>query len=196
LPGVKVHDSTVTGRHHTTRTGSIPVTTPARTLCDLTWGNPSWRIERAVDDALRRKLMTLEQLKKVYLDLKTKGRRRSRIMRAILEARLPGFDPGGSAPEIRVLRWIIEAGLPPPRQQYRVRVNGRTYKPDLAYPELKIAIEYDGWDAHSPRTSFDEDRERDMDLEDDDWRVLHFTSKSSRRSVVERVRRAITQRSK
>jgi very-short-patch-repair endonuclease len=81
-------------------------------------------------------------------------------------------------------------------QQRRVRVGPRTYKPDLAYPDLKIAIEYDGWDSHRGRTSFDDDRERDMDLEDDDWRVLHFTSKSSRRSVVARVRTAIRQRSK
>jgi hypothetical protein len=196
LPGVRVHDTTVKGRAHAMRIGGIPVTTPARTLCDVTWGAPPWVVERAVDDALRRKLVTLEQLKKVFLELATKGRRRSRIMRAILEARLPGFDPGGSDPEIKILQWIVASGLPRPRQQYRVRIHGKTYKPDLAYPDLKIAIEYDGWDVHSPRTSFDGDRERDMDLEDEDWRVLHFTSKSSRRSVVDRVRKAIIQRSK
>jgi hypothetical protein len=35
-----------------------------------------------------------------------------------------------------------------------------------------------------------------MDLEDEDWRILHFTAKSTRRAVVERVRTAIRKRSK
>ncbi|MEX0663399.1 MAG: hypothetical protein WD598_01360 [Acidimicrobiia bacterium] len=196
LPGVVVHDTVVRGRLHTMRSGCIPVTTPARTLCDLTACCPPWVVERALDDALRRRLTTLQQLHRVFLDLKTKGRRRSTVMRAILEARTPGFDAGGSDQELKIVQWIVEAGLPPPRQQHRVRVGNRTYKPDLAYPELKIAIEYDGWDAHRMRTSFDADRDRDMDLEDEDWRVLHFTAKSSRRAVVERVRNALAQRSK
>jgi hypothetical protein len=196
LPGVKVHDTTVRGRAHFTRIGAIPVTTVARTLCDLTWGTPPWVVEKAVDDALRRKLLTLDQLTKVFLDLAHKGRRRSRVMRAILEARIPGFDPGDSDPELKILRWLVDAGLPRPRQQLRIRVRGKKFRPDLAYPELKIAIEYDGWDAHRQRSSFDGDRERDMDLEDEGWRVLHFTSTMTRRSVVTRVRNAIAQRSK
>jgi very-short-patch-repair endonuclease len=196
LPGVIVHDTVVRGRAHTMRHTGIPVTTPARTLCDLTACCLPWIVERAVDDALRRKLTTLTQLEKVFLDLANKGRRRSTVMRGILEARLPGFDPGGSEQEVKLVRWLVEAGLPRPKQQHRVRVGRRTYKLDLAYPSYKIAIEYDGWDTHSTRTSFDTDPVRDMDLEDEDWRVLHFTAKSSRRAVVERVRTAVHQRSK
>ncbi len=177
------------------RTGRIPVTTPARTLCDLTWGTPPWTIERAVDDALRRKLVTLKQLERVFLDLANKGRRRSTVMRGILEARLPGFDPGDSDPEPKLVRWLVEAGLPRPKQQHRVRVGNRTYKLDLSYPSHKIAIEYDSWEFHGTRTAFDADPVRDMDLEDEDWRVLHFTSKSSRRAVVDRVRNALRKRS-
>jgi very-short-patch-repair endonuclease len=178
------------------RHAGIPVTTPARTLCDLTACCLPWIVERAVDDALRRKLTTLGQLEKVFLDLANKGRRRSTVMRGILEARLPGFDPGDSDPEAELVRWLVEAGLPRPKQQHRVRVANRTYKLDLAYPSHKIAIEYDGWDVHRMRTAFDADPVRDMDLEDEEWRVLHFTSKSSRRAVVDRVRNALHKRTK
>jgi very-short-patch-repair endonuclease len=155
-----------------------------------------WVVERAVDDALRRKLATLSQLEKVFLDLANRGRRRSTVMRGILQARLPGFDPGGSDREVELVHWIADAGLPRPKQQHRVKNGGRTYKLDLAYPAHKVAIEYDGWDVHSTRTAFDADPVRDMDLEDEGWRVLHFTSKSTRRAVVDRVRNALHPRSK
>jgi very-short-patch-repair endonuclease len=49
---------------------------------------------------------------------------------------------------------------------------------DLAYPELKLAIEADGWDAHRSRTAFDSDRARENDLVALGWRVLRFTSRS------------------
>jgi very-short-patch-repair endonuclease len=117
-------------------------------------------------------------------------------MRAILEARLPGFDPGGSDQETKLVRWLVEAGLPRPKQQYRVRVRGRTYRLDLAYPAVQLAIEYDGYDIHTMRTVFDTDPVRDMDLEDEGWRVLHFTSRSTRREVTDRVSHALRTRTK
>ena len=196
LPGVIVHDTRVQGRLHTMRSDGIPITTPARTLCDLTACAPSWTVEKAVDDALRRRLTTLRLLERVFLQLANRGRRRSTVMRAILEARLPGFDPGGSDPEAKIVRWLVSASLPRPRQQYRVRLVGRTVRLDLAYPQSKLAIEYDGFDVHTMRTVFDDDPVRDMDLEDEGWRVLHFTRSSTRQQVVDRVSRALRERTK
>ena len=191
LPGVTVHDTQVGGRLHTMRFEGLPITTPARTLCDLTACCPPWVVERAVDDALRRRLTTLTLLERVFLQIATRGRRRSTVMRAILEARLPGFDPGGSDQETKLVRWLVAAGLPRPKQQHRVRLGNRTYKLDLAYPAAKLAIEYDGYDVHTMRSVFDQDPVRDMDLEDEGWRVLHFTSRSTREDVVTRVERAL-----
>ncbi len=196
LPGVIVHDTRVWSDAHHTVHGGLPVTSPARTLCDLTACSGLGKVARALDDALRRRLTTLERLEVVFLDLATKGRRRSTFMRALLEERLPGFDPGETDAELKIYRWIVGAGLPEPVLQHRVRVRGRTYRIDLAYPDHKIGIEYDGWDAHRTRTSFDSDPERDAILEDAGWRMIHFTSKSSRAFVVEIVENALHQRSK
>jgi very-short-patch-repair endonuclease len=194
IPGVTVHDSFILDGWHTTRRRSIPVTSPARTLCDLTAVWPPWDVERAIDDALRRKLLGLARLEAVFRDLAHRGRRRSTVMRAALEARVPGFDPGESVMEAKVLRWIKSAGLPEPVQQHRVRVDGHTYRLDLAYPDLKIAIEYDGWDWHSRRASFDGDRARQNPLELMDWIVLRYTSRSTKQVVVAQVEQAIRQR--
>jgi very-short-patch-repair endonuclease len=192
IPEIKVHDTQVMGRLHVTKHMRMPVTTVARTLWDLTSCCSFRFVERAVDDALRRRLTTLANLRDVYHDLRCRGRRRSTYMRAILEDRLPGFDPGDSDPELKLVRWLVSAGLPKPVQQHRVRVRTRTYKPDLAYPELKIAIEYDGWETHRPRSVFESDRERDNALRLAEWTVLRFTSRSSRRYVVATVAKALS----
>ncbi len=122
-------------------------------------------VERAVDDALRRRLVTLRSLQRVADALDGKGRLRCTVTRGILRGRQPGFDPGGSPAELRIVRLLVRAGLPKPVQQWRVRFQGRTARADLAYPELGIVMEYDGWDYHSPRTVFDSDRPRGNDFE-------------------------------
>jgi hypothetical protein len=102
--------------------------------------------------------------------------------------------PGESPQQLKLLRWIVGAGLPEPVLEHPVRVRDKSYRIDLAYPELKIGIEYDGWDAHRTRDAFDAGPERDALLEDVGWWMIHFTSKSSKPFVVEIVGSAITQR--
>lgn len=196
LPGVRVHDTVVRGRIHVARHRGLQVTTVARTLCDLTACCHPREVERALDNSIRRDLTTLSLVARVFRDLATRGRRRSTIMRALLDDRATGPDLGDSDAEARIARWLIAARLPQPVQQHRVRIGGRTYKLDLAYPRHRIGIEFDGWATHGTRLAFDADRVRDLDLEDDGWRVLHFTSRSTREFVVERVHRALTKATK
>ena len=195
LAGVVVHDTAVRGRAHVGATHHIAVTSPARTLCDLTACWPPWDVEHALDDALRRKLTSLGRVERVFLDLANRGRRKSTVMRRLLEARLPGFDPGDSDMETKLARWIVGAGLPRPVQQHRVRVGRRTYRLDLAFPDLLIGIEYDGWDPHRLRGAFDHDRARQNPLEILGWLILRYTSASTREVVVREVTDAITARS-
>ena len=194
IAGVVVHDSQITGRRHATRRGGIPVTSPARTLCDLTACSRPWEVERALDDALRRKITTLRSVRAVYVDLAGPGRRRCTVMRALLQDRLPGFDPGGSPMELRLIAWLTDAGLPRPVQQHRIRIRGRSVRLDLAYPDLLIGIEYDGWDTHRSRQSFAADRARQNELEIRGWLVLRFTATSTRDEVVRAVGTAIAAR--
>jgi hypothetical protein len=196
INGVVVHDSEVTGRRHTARRHGIPVSSPARTLCDLTACCRPWDVERALDDALRKKITTLRSLQAVSVDLAGPGRRRCTVMRALLEARSAGFDPGGSAMELRLVDWLVATGLPRPVQQHRVRLGNRSIRLDLAYPDQLIAIEYDGWDAHRSRRSFAGDRARQNELEIRGWLVLRFTSASMRDDVVRAVSAALATRTR
>lgn len=193
LEGVRAHQSTVLGDRHITTRSRVPVTTVARTLCDLTAVAQMGEIARALDDALRRRITTLPQLQLVFDDLATKGRRRSRVMHILLAERADGIEPGESAPEQRVARWLVAAGLPRPVQQHRIELGRRAARIDLAYPKALVAIEYDGWDYHRTRTAFDRDRARANELEVLGWVVLRFTSTSSRADVVALTRAALDQ---
>lgn len=77
-----------------------------------------------------------------------------------------------------------------------MHVGGRTFRIDLAYPELRIAIELDGR-VHNEGIRFHTDRIRQNLLALDGWLVLRFTWDMARRhpaDVAARVRDAITLR--
>ncbi len=65
-----------------------------------------------------------------------------------------------------------------PRQQQVVRVGSRRFKLDLAYPDLRIGVELDGWCAHGGFTAFHGDRERDALLASAGWVVTHFSART------------------
>ena len=190
LDAVVVHQSNHWGPGHTARRGGVPTTSVARTLCDLTARVPPWRIGSLLDDADRRGIVTVRQVERVFRALATKGRRRSTVMRAVLADRLAGFEAGGSQREVDVAKALVRAGLPQPVPQHRIRRGRRTIRVDFAYPELKIALEYDGWNAHRTRGAFDDDRARDNDLEVLGWIVLRFTSRWTRAEIIATVRSA------
>ncbi len=103
-----------------------------------------------------------------------------KAMHKVLGERWPGYDPGESDLETRAVRAIARAGLPLPRQQYRMRLAGRPVRIDLAYPELKIAIEVDSWEFHGQvRSQFDCDHIRRDELVLLHWTPFTFTSAMS-----------------
>ena len=189
IPGAVVHQSSVTD--DTVEVAGVPVASVARTLCDLTAVSRPWIVERAVDECLRRRIVTLADLTKVHTALAGRGRRRCTVMREILAWRAGGLHPGDSAPEVRIVKLLRLAGLPLPIQQYELRAGGRQLRIDLAYPQARLAIEYDGWEFHSTRGAFDRDRARANDLQLLGWTVLRFTSRSTDEVIVGTVRAAL-----
>ncbi|WP_233492187.1 endonuclease domain-containing protein [Blastococcus sp. TF02A-30] len=98
-----------------------------------------------------------------------------------------------SQPESRLRVILTLAGLPPV-PQHVVRGPGGEFagRVDLAYPELRLAIEYDGaW--HAEDGQFAADRRRLNRLTAAGWTVLHVTAADLREPVtlVRRVRALI-----
>lgn len=77
-----------------------------------------------------------------------------------------------SAGESFVRRAMFEAGLPMPQPQYTVMLHGITYRLDLAYPRLKICIEYDGEEFHDSDEARLRDERRRRRLREAGWTVI------------------------
>jgi len=191
LPGIVVHQTAVWSPMHADVLHNIPVTSAARTLCDLTAVTRPWMVERAVDEGLRRNIVTLRRLAQTADALAGRGRRRCTVMREILEHRLPGYHPGESDPEKHIAEVLVRAGLPAPVHQHRVRIGSRVLRIDLSYPDHMVAIEFDSWKFHSGRRAFDDDRARGNELVLLGFTVLRFTSRSNDDTIVDTVRAAL-----
>lgn len=69
-----------------------------------------------------------------------------------------------SPAESWLLWWVVDAGYPLPEVNWSiVGMDGReVWRLDLGWPELRIAVEYDGYATHSGRQSADEERRADL----------------------------------
>lgn len=177
-PGITGHRTTIITTEDVRRRHGISVVSPARALVDCAGELGVDGLGAALDDALRRRLLTLEAMRATTARLMAPGRPHRRVTAEVLARRLPGYDPGDSDLEVEALTRIRRAGLPIPVQQHPVVVRGRRLHLDLAYPELEVAIELDGWEWHRHRTAFDRDRHRTSWLAADGWAVLVTTSET------------------
>ncbi|MFK3835318.1 endonuclease domain-containing protein [Microbacterium sp. NPDC087868] len=112
-------------------------------------------------------------------------------VRAALRAAREGVE---SPKETETRLLIARAGLPEPSVQFEVLEDGRLIaRIDLAYPDLKIAIEYEGDGHRTDRHQWRRDIQRQRDLEDRGWTVIRLTELDlqSPTSVIMRIRRAI-----
>lgn len=128
------------------------------------------------DRGLRTGTMQLVDLRRCIAGLRPAPGRHPNKVHCVLRRRLRGYEPGDSDLEMRFVRALVAAGLPEPLQQHRVQVGSRRCRIDLAYPDLRLAIEIDGWEHHRTRDAFDTDRVRANDLVVAGWHLLPFTS--------------------
>jgi very-short-patch-repair endonuclease len=164
-PGIRVHRSPLTSAD-ATRCRGVPVTRPARALVDMAAGADSLLLERAVADALRRRLVTRRELEAEL----TCGRSGSAGVRAVLDLE-KGPALTRSEAERRLLALIRAAGLPAP--EHNVRICGSEV--DMLWREHGLAVEVDGFAFHSARQAFERHRIRDARLIAAGIRVLRIT---------------------
>jgi hypothetical protein len=184
LEGVQPHRSRLITPADVTRHRRIAVTSIGRTIVDCSGRLDAAKTGKMIDEAMRRNKQALEDTRAAFARLAGGGRRRLRSIRVALAKRIPGYDPGESDLELRAIHVLTAAGLPIPVQQLRMVLNGKRRRIDLAYPDLKIAIELLGWEYHGGHESFDADHARSNELVAIDWRLLEFTSETSDADMV------------
>jgi hypothetical protein len=175
---VQLHRHRLTTAERTVRL-NIPVTSAARTLLDLCESMNDDELGSVCDEALRRRLVTLGELAEVLERHRGRGRRRLGPMRDVLADRDPAYRPGANRWEQEMDRMWERMGLPPAVRQYSIRTRGHLYIPDRAIVELKIAVDWNGYEYHGSRSRFDYDSTRRAELAAAGWYPLDFTAKSS-----------------
>jgi hypothetical protein len=141
-----------------TMLGPLPVTTPLRTCFDLARRLPLVEAVAALDSALHRGIVTLHGLRD-YIGGVSRVKAVPQARRAVDLA-----EPGAESPmETRLRMILVLGGLPRPCVQFELYdATGRLLAvPDLCYPEVKLAIEYDGAN-HRDRLVADNRRQNGM----------------------------------
>ncbi len=154
--------------------GPLRVTSPYRTIIDLAGVLSADRLEDALDDAIRRRLVSVSGMVK---RLEIRGRRGVKgagRLAALLDARI-GSRPKASSLQNAFRRGLVRAGLPTPEEEYEVfDASGRfVARVDFAYPDLKIYIEVDG-SHHETKKQRDSDRVRQNRLSAAGWTPLRY----------------------
>jgi len=170
-----VHQSRRLYDEHITTVRGLPVTTVARTLIDLAALFRRARLEVIVDDALASGNVKLAELASTFDDLAARGRKGTRLMRIILEARLPGYVAPQSRAESLMLRVLREGGLPRPVLQFPHPSPMIDSYVDGAYVSEQILIEIDSRRWHTQMARIENDKERDQAANLVDWDTYRFT---------------------
>jgi very-short-patch-repair endonuclease len=153
----------------------IRSTNATRTLVDLGSVVTAAVLECALERALHQRVTTVDRLVSRFFQVARSGRPGIGPLRALLLDRDPSLAPAESDLETLLLRILRNAGLPDPIRQLEVRIGETLFRLDVAYPELKIFMEGDGFGAHSTRNAFERDRDRQNLLVIAGWLPLRFT---------------------
>ncbi len=167
LQGVRVHRRGRLDETECTEHEGIPVTTPARTLIDLSTVLHSSELEAAVNGADRLGLIDPEGLRRQIDD--HRGMDGVKKLRRILDRHT--FALTDSELERKFLRLVRRGRLPLPKTQQRV--DG--FRVDFLWPECRLIVETDGLRYHRTPGQQTRDRSRDQALVASGFRVLRFT---------------------
>jgi very-short-patch-repair endonuclease len=180
--GTKVHearDLIGADRH---QRDAIPCTSIVRTLLDLPAVVHRFRADQAFEDALRRRLCTVDEVADRFVQVARRGRPGTVAMRGLIGKRLGAYVPTMSEFERRTSELAEAIGLPRPARQHPVDIGSTTVYLDLAWPGRSLAVECDGLFHHATDLQLPWDEHRQNELVLRGWLVLRFTWQQLTRS--------------
>jgi len=148
----------------------LPVTTPAATAVRLASALPCDAAVAAVDQLIRTGVVDLAEIRALAASTRGPGSARARTVSDLADGLAE------SPPETRLRLLLGRSSLPAPVAQFRVLHEYRfVARVDFAWPERKVALEYDGlW--HAEDGQFARDRERLNRLREAGWTVVFVTA--------------------
>ena len=171
--------------------GEMRVTTPLRTAVDL-----ARRVDEDAAVVIIDALARAARLKVADIELTAE---RFEGCKGIKQARKTFglVDPGAESPqESRLRLLIVRAGFPPPETQYPIfnEYGVLIGEADMAWPDLKIAVEYEGRH-HTDPDQLRKDIARMDEMMEMGWVVIRITARDTPAVTLRKISRAWTLRS-
>lgn len=157
--------------------GRFRVTSPTRTIIDLPAVVTEEELEIALDCAMIRSRLDAYRIREVLHERGRNGRKGAGVLDHLLQMRADGGPLGCSPLEVRFVRFLRRKRLPAAQSQYPIVLEGRKYVLDFAYPDLRLAIETDGYRWHASRERFESDRDKGNGLTLAGWDLLRITDR-------------------
>jgi hypothetical protein len=170
--------------HIVVRADKIRVTSVARTLFDLASAVGADRLESAVEHALQLQLVAYQDLADMAAQMTKRGRSGSRRFATLIESRPVTQIAVDSNDELVLERALIAAGLAAPVRQYELRPpNQVPIHPDLAWPDIRWAVEVDHRTWHETAEATAADNARDRQVRMLSWEVERVSDREIRRNL-------------
>ncbi|MBW3594970.1 MAG: hypothetical protein KY391_05275 [Actinobacteria bacterium] len=153
----------------------FPLTRGDRTVFDLfAVLNPA-KATLALEDALRRRVTSIDRLWDIYVELGGRGRNGSKEFRRAVLTR--DARDGKLASRMEAMLRSILRRVPPPKAipQFPVQVGGRRFRIDFAYPDVKLGLEAHSIKWHLGVEKARADLARDRLLKCRDWTLLYYS---------------------
>jgi len=173
FPGVDIHRYDDLDDDHVATVRGLPLTSPDRTVVDLSPLVSPRHLAVIVDEAVAENLCTIEALDSVLKSIARKGKPGVASLRAVIEER-SGDQPTGTVLERHGTKLLVDSGIEGFVQEYPIPwATNRRF--DVAFPSERVAIEWDSRRWHMQVEAMRQDRERDRMAVQCGWRILRFT---------------------
>jgi very-short-patch-repair endonuclease len=188
--GIQVHRVNELDPRDVRRYQNIPITSPARALLEIAPDLTDRQLERALDEALVRRLVSHAAIAAVvnaYPHRRGVGRLRATA------------DPGRPTTQTRsdgeeaLLALIRKANLPTPEVNAKVG----NYTADFLWRKQKVIVELDGYDYHRGRAAFERDHQRDAEHQRMAHLVIRITGRQlahQHEAILVRIATALAER--
>lgn len=175
IPGIRWHRVRLPLADETEIKDGVPCTTISRTIVDMA-GESSWgRLRRLVEQAAILRQLDVDEIDRILAKGHRRGAPRLRAILAPWRGTREKRPVLRSRLEARLLPRLIEEGLPAPRTNVKLSIEGHRFEIDLLWDEQRLAIEADGEETHGNPAAFQRDRKRDQILAAAGYRTARIT---------------------
>ena len=172
----------------------ILCTNASRTLVDMA-GRTGWSsMRRLVEQAAILRVLDVDEVDRILARGRRLGAPRLRAILAPWRSTMEQRPVLRSRLEARLLPRLIEEGLPVPRSNVKLNIDGYRVEVDLLWEKQRLAIETDGEETHGTPMAFHRDRKRDQVLLAAGYRTARITWDQVRdepNAVVNRISRML-----